>query len=235
MGVYQTIIRVKIKSVGKMSSASQIIKMLYHERFFQEKKGLIEVRNELRKRGFNFSDSLTINSLSRASFLSKVNRTRVKKYVQREPPHIEVSEKHLSDINCVFSEVIKNKLGSKFDESIRELNISIKNNCGNSTAFLMRKILERAIFYAFAKNGKTDKLTEASGKLLRLEAMINVAQKEKVNGIPFLLTKTAEKIIGIKFLGDSSAHNYLMDVELIEIEHQIPFWTTAIKELIDKF
>ena len=64
-----------------------------------------------------------------------------------------------------------------------------------------------------------------------LEKMLSVAVLEKINGIPILMPKTAHKIRGIKFLGDASAHNPLINVDMETIIPQIPFISTAYKEL----
>jgi len=50
-------------------------------------------------------------------------------------------------------------------------------------------------------------------------------------GCLFLSPKTAEKIEGIKFLGDTSAHNPLVNVDMETILPQMPFIITAYKEL----
>jgi len=61
--------------------------------------------------------------------------------------------------------------------------------------------------------------------------MINLASTEKVSGIPFLMPQTAQKIKAIKFLGDTSAHNPLTNVDMEMINPQMPYIITAYKEL----
>jgi len=108
------------------------------------------------------------------------------------------------------------------------------NNSGNCTAFLLRKILEKLLYITFAKANLSKKLEDASGKLLGLEAMINIASAEKVASVPFLIPKTGEKIKGVKFLGDVSAHNPLTNVDMETIIPQMPYIITAYKELAEK-
>ena len=67
-----------------------------------------------------------------------------------------------------------------------------------------------------------------------LETMINIASSEKVRGIPFLTPKTAKEIKGVKFLGDSAAHNPLINVDMKTITPQLPFIITAYEELAKK-
>ena len=107
---------------------------------------------------------------------------------------------------------------------------------GNCTAFLLRKILEKLIYITFAKHNLISKIEDKSksGRLIGLEAMISTASLEKVKGAPFLISKTAEEIRGMKFLGDASAHNPLIEVDMKTIIPQMPFIITAYKELTKK-
>jgi hypothetical protein len=106
-------------------------------------------------------------------------------------------------------------------------------NSGTCTAFLLRKILEKAVFLALLRNGvdERDLKEPRSGKYFGLEALLNIAAVTKVRGIPILLPRTIKMIQGIKFLGDVAAHNYLVNVDIGDITPQLPFITTALKEL----
>jgi hypothetical protein len=61
--------------------------------------------------------------------------------------------------------------------------------------------------------------------------MIEVAAREKVDGVPFLIPKTANEIKGLKFLGDTAAHNPLVGVDITSILPQMPYMITAYEEL----
>jgi len=218
-----------------MTSVLELMKMFYTEGFFSNWRGLKDIKIELEKRGFNFSDQLIHTSLSNAvkkNILSKRKNSRIIEYSQRQPPEIQIKEKETTELNKVFSEVTKKKLGERFQQDIEELNISFTYDCGNSTAFLLRKILEKAIFHVLATNEKVDLIKNKEGIFLGFESMINLCSKEKLKGSPILLPKTAKELLGMKFLGDSSAHNHLVDIELKDINHQLSYWTIAIKELI---
>ena len=92
------------------------------------------------------------------------------------------------------------------------------------------------IYIAFSKHNIETKLedrTKPSG-LVGLEIMINSASLKKINGIPFLMPKTAKEIKGIKFLGDVSAHNPLTNVDMKTIIPQMPYIITAYEELTKK-
>ncbi|MBS3101359.1 hypothetical protein J4204_04440 [Candidatus Woesearchaeota archaeon] len=220
-----------------MTTAIELIKMLYNESFFASWRSFQEVKEALQKKGFNFSDPLILVSLRRASsrgLLSKKTEDNRVKFSQKVPPQIKIKEKDIEELNSVLSEITKKKLGDRFQQDIRELNTAFTYDCGNSAAFLLRKILEKSIFYVFAVNNKTKLLKDKNGNFMGLQDMINLCAKETIKGIPVLLPKTTKEIVGIKLLGDSAAHDYLMNIEVSEINHQLPFWTIAIKELCDK-
>jgi hypothetical protein len=98
----------------------------------------------------------------------------------------------------------------------------------------LRKILEKLIFLTFAKSEMSDKLKDRNGDFVGLKTMLNLASSTKINGKPFLMPKTAKEIEGIKFLGDTSAHNPLTNVNIKTILPQMPFIITAYEELSKK-
>jgi len=221
-----------------MTTAIELIKMLYNEGYFSNWKTQKEVRGYLEKKRFNFSKQLILLSLKNAvkkGFLTKRIENKHILFSQREPPEIKIKKKEIEKLNEVLSKITTKKLGERFQQDIRELNIAFTYDCGNSAAFLLRKILEKSIFFVFAANNKTDLIKyKKSNQLIGLESMINLSSKEKIKGVPILLPKTAKELLGIKFLGDSAAHDYLADIEVSEINLQLPFWTMAIKQLTDK-
>jgi hypothetical protein len=77
-------------------------------------------------------------------------------------------------------------------------------------------------------------LKDNKGGFVGLRTMLNLSKMNKVKGKPFLMPKTAEKIEGIKFLGDTSAHNPLTNVSTKTIIPQMPFIITAYEELSKK-
>ncbi|MBU0630947.1 MAG: hypothetical protein KKC80_08595 [Candidatus Margulisbacteria bacterium] len=107
-------------------------------------------------------------------------------------------------------------------------------NSGTCTAFLLRKILEKLIFKVFAKHNKLARIGNKTNKTekLGLEKMIDIATTEKNKGIPYLSHRTANEVKGIKFLGDTSAHNYLTNVDMKTITPQMPYIITAYEELM---
>ena len=52
-----------------------------------------------------------------------------------------------------------------------------------------------------------------------------------MNSAPMLTGRTGSEIKGIKFLGDTTAHNPIVDVDVADILPQMPYILTAYKEL----
>lgn len=132
----------------------------------------------------------------------------------------------------LFSAELKKKLESYSKQEMGELE-DVFGQHGNCTAFLLRKILEKLIIIAFAKNGKEALLEDAArpGGFKSLEAMIEIAAREKHGGVPFLTGKTAKETKGTKFLGDTAAHNPKVSVKMETIVPQMPYIITAYEEL----
>jgi len=148
---------------------------------------------------------------------------------------INKNKKILAIEEELFSDKLIKKLKKDFNVEIEDLRYNFGRS-GNCTAFLLRKILEKLIYIAFSKHNIETKLedrTKPSG-LVGLEIMINSASLKKINGIPFLMPKTAKEIKGIKFLGDVSAHNPLTNVDMKTIIPQMPYIITAYEELTKK-
>ena len=94
-------------------------------------------------------------------------------------------------------------------------------------------MLEKLIFVSFAKNGLEHELKDKAmgGDLVGLTTMLRLAMDKRIDGKPFLMGKTARHIEGIKFLGDTSAHNPLVNVSMSTIVPVMPFIVTAYSEL----
>ena len=127
---------------------------------------------------------------------------------------------------------LMNVYKKEFKKEFQDLQY-VFGNSGTCTAFLLRKILEKAVFLALVRNKVDEKdLREpSSGKYFGLDALLNVAAITKVRGVPILLPRTIKMIQGLKFLCDAAAHNYLINVDMEDIIPQLPFITTALREL----
>jgi len=133
----------------------------------------------------------------------------------------------------IFSENLVKTLGKDFETEMKDISL-VYGRSGTCTAFLLRKILEKLIFLTFAKNKISNKLKNNDGNLVGLKTMLDLCSKNKIHGKPFLMPKTAKESAGIKFLGDTSAHNPLINVDMKTIVPQMPFIITAYEELSTK-
>jgi hypothetical protein len=157
--------------------------------------------------------------------LANVKREQALKVIGKTKKLLEIED-------AIFSEVLTKRLKKNFGRELDELRDNFGKN-GNCTAFLLRKILEKLIIIVFGKNGREKLLEDKNrpGGWVGLKEMIETAAREKLHGVPFLIPKTASEIKGIKFLGDTAAHNPLVDVEVAAILPQMPFIVTAYQEL----
>jgi len=213
------------------ANAFSCIENLWSSGFFKTEKNLSDIGKEINSRWeHNFSSVEICKALKKASFLRCMGKRGSFRYIQKTNP----TNKTVQGIEeQLFSRDFIQKLGKPFEIEIRDLHLNF-NNSGNCTAFLLRKMLEKLLYITFAKANLSKKLEDSSGKSLGLEATINIACAEKVNNVPFLIPKTGEKIKGIKFLGDVSAHNPLTNVDMETIIPQMPYIITAYKELSEK-
>jgi hypothetical protein len=132
-----------------------------------------------------------------------------------------------------FPEELVKKLGKRFETDLKDLRL-VWNRSGNCMAFLLRRITEKAIYFAFARQRMIDKLKDPSdpSKLVGLGKMIDIAASEKTrDGTPFLTPKIADHLKRSKFLGDVAAHDFLIDVYPKQVQLEINFVITALGAL----
>lgn len=214
----------------KNDSAPDLLKKLWSEGVFDSWKKFGEIMGIIGKRGHHFSNPVLALALKRASFLTRRGKRGFFEYIQRSPP---LSNEAGQQKKQILPKKLFHKLSNDFGIELTDLYWNYSKS-GTCTAFLLRKVLEKLIFLSFSKNGLDDKLKDTNGRFIGLEKMINLASVEKVRGIHFLMPKTAENIKGIKFLGDTSAHNPLVNVDIQTIIPQMPFIITAYEELAAK-
>lgn len=213
-------------------NATDALIILWEEGFFNIRQNFKSVCDDLTTRGNNFPPQSLSRALRQARFLTRRGKSGSFEYIQK----VNATDKEIEKIeNDLFSDELIKKLKKDFKYEIEDLKLNFGKS-GNCTAFLLRKILEKLIYITFAKHRLTSKVEDKSqtGRLIGLEAMIGIASSEKVEGIPFLTPKTAEEIRGMKFLGDTSAHNPLIEVDMKTIIPQMPYIITAYKELAKK-
>ncbi len=215
-----------------ITGPSDAISTLWQEGFFVRAKSFSDIVAAITKRGSNFETDSLRKSLQRAKFITSQKNKTGTIYIQRHPFVSQEVDEIQEDL---FDQKLIKKLGNGFDQEIADLHLNFGKS-GNCTAFILRKILEKLIYRAFAKNKLETKLNDKTvpDRLVGLKTMINIAAKEKIGGTPFLTSSTAKEIGGVKFLGDTSAHNPLVNVDMKTIIPQMPYIITAYKELAEK-
>lgn len=208
----------------------EAVRILWEEGFFKSWVDQDKVAARLTQRGNNFRDNTLRMALARSRFLISRRKNNVTEYIQTKPAISKEVDKIETEL---FDDKLLRKFGKSFETEITDLQINFGRS-GNCTAFLLRKILEKLIYITFAKHNLQSKLEDknVSGRVVGLDAMINIAATERVGGIPFLTSATAQAVRGLKFLGDASAHNPLADVDMKTILPQMPYIITAYKELL---
>ena len=209
-----------------IKSAPQVLEYLWKQRFFKEWRTLGEVASAASELDCNPSDTNLHHALQRAEFLTRKKRGGFYGYRQAY-----AFEGKLLTEEVLPKEVVE-KLGTEFITEINDLRLNYGRS-GTCTAFLLRKILEKLIFLTFAKTGHSNELQDKTGEFVGLKRMLELAATHKVQGKPFLMPKTAKEIEGIKFLGDTAAHNPLISVKMETIVPVMPYIITAYQELAE--
>jgi len=212
---------------------------VYTENYFSQKlslekemKTLFRILPKNNKGILNYENQ--INTIVKLFNEPRKNKEKIKAiseiFIILDGIDLEMHDEHVSQL--LISKQLEQKMMNNFPVELEDLKLVYKRS-GNCTAFILRKILEKSIFYAFANNNMINKIEDkdSPNKYHELNKLIKIASTNKIKGKPILNAKTAKNINGIKFLGDSAAHNYLINIDLEDIVPQMPFILIAIKEL----
>lgn len=212
----------------EIKKAPQALKSVWSKKFFDKhRRSFQEIKKELSDLGCNPSDETLHMALKNAKFLTRNGPKRKYTYIQK------YASKGISLNDTIFPDKLVNALGNEFETEVTDIRLNYGTS-GTCTAFLLRKVLEKLVFLTFAKNGISDQLKDKNGDFVGLKTMLDLCKEKKVSGKPYLMPKTAKEIVGIKFLGDTSAHNPLINVDMKTIVPQMPFIITAYEELSTK-
>ena len=212
----------------EIKKAPQALKYVWEKKFFDKhQRKFQEIKDEISKIGCNPSDETLHMALKGAKYLTRKGKKGKFLYIQK------FASKGITLNDTVFPDKLVRDLGKDFETEINDLNLNYGRS-GTCTSFLLRKILEKLVFLTFAKNGISDQLKDNKGDFVGLKTMLDLSTANKVNGKPYLMPKTKNAIDGIKFLGDTSAHNPLTNVDTKTITPQMPYIITAYEELSTK-
>jgi hypothetical protein len=228
-GIYEMIRKLLLDGLLDVPVSAGVIVDRIRERFGKRLKSA-HIQTYMRK----FMQAGVVHAVrpesSQANYyvLASVPRHAALAMIGKERRVLEVEQR-------LFSDNLTRKLDKNFAVELSELHDNFGKH-GNATAFLLRKILEKLLIIVFGKLGKDAQIVDNArpGGWKGLQEIIEIAAREKVDGLPLLLPKTANAIKGIKFLGDAAAHNPLVSVDTTTIVPQMPFIITAYGELAER-
>ena len=204
-----------------------LLELLWRQGFFRVERLFKDIMKKLGDLGAHPTRQNLNGAISHAKFLTKRGKVGSRRYIHKNDSSGRASEQDL-----LPEELIK-VLKRDFEVELKDLrhNFGVSGTC---SAFLIRKILEKLIFITFSKNHHSSHLRDASGKQLGLHALLKLAPSLTVGGKPYLTKRTLEQIQPIKFLGDASAHNPLVNVPMKTIEKEMAYIIIAYSELATK-
>lgn len=131
-------------------------------------------------------------------------------------------------------EILEDETKEKFEEEFTDELGELKNVYGRdslSTALLLRRITEKAIYFSFVDIGQVNEIRD-DGQTVGLKTMINTARQFQYDGgKQVLANRTAENLLELKELGDVAAHNFLRTVSMNEIDAEIHRLEATLEEL----
>lgn len=201
---------------------SEIIDSLWQEGYFETYRRPVDVSRKIWADHKIYAGKISVTLMGKKYLGNNPQGWR-----QLYPPKKETITK-TEEIN-----EISKLLGQKFKKEIEELKIALKYQ-PNCTAFLMRKILEKLLFIIICKSNKKpeiDSIRSRQDRLPNLTELLNISKTAEINNQHILTPKNIKKLGGSKFLGDTSAHDYLTSVSFEDIQNEISIWRISIKEL----
>src|SRR3989344_1662537 len=196
---------------------SDIIDFFWDEGYFEAYRTVKEISDKIWKDYKVDAGNITM-TLKLKKYL---RNSSGKGWKQIKPP----SKKFVTKSDDIVE--LQNILGVKFEKEIYELKIALQNQ-PDCTAFLMRKILEKLLFLTLIKSNQKDKIDEYKkknfGKLPQLGNLINLAKMAQINNIYVTTSNNLDRVENSKFLGDNSAHNYLINISFEDIKPEITPW-----------
>lgn len=212
-----------MKSMTRQTVPSYLL-LFWQQGFFRQERTFHGIMDKLGSVDAHPLPQNLNGALSRAKFLTQRGRPGQYRYIQKH------ASKTIALTQDMLPDELMKLLARDFKTELQDLmhNFGASGTC---TAFLLRKVLEKLIFVTFAKKGKQALLLDQTGRLVGLHTMLALATSTRIRGRPFLMKKTADEITGVKFLGDTAAHNPLVNVSMKTIVPLMPYIVTAYSEL----
>lgn len=210
----------------EMKNPNEVVDYLWQIGWFKEYRKPKEIETKIEDDFEIYVENIT-PTLKLKKFNKKIKNFPKKGWKQIKGP----SEKGLKKETDL--DEITTLLGDSFKKEMDEL-VLVSKSCPNSTAFLMRKIFEKLLFIIISKSNnkiKIKKIREDRSRLPNLTELLRLSKSSEINNKHILAPKNVSKIEGSKFLGDTSAHDYLTSVSFEDIANEITIWRISIKQL----
>ena len=212
------------------TSVPSSLKLLWEKGYFVSSRSVVEVEEAIGASfGIHVTRQAVNGALSRAKFLHRKSGANGAEFIQRHPPVGTIAA-----LANTIPDRIRILLGKPFATNLAELEMNFGKS-GNCSAFLLRKILEKALRLVIGKHKLEGNFQEPGGKFFGLEKMISVAAKTKIGLKNIIEQKLGDQIQGLKFLGDMAAHDPWIDVDMKIIEPQMPYYWIAIEKIAQNF
>ena len=211
--------------MAKNNDVAESVDYLYQIGWFKTARTPKEITQKVEEE-FEIVSSNIIPTLKLKRFSGKIKKINGK-WNQIRPP----KEKGIKKTDN-FNEIEK-ELGDTFKKEMNEFKI-VNKTCSNCTAFLMRKIFEKLLFIILCKSDQQSKIStyrKTNQQLPNLTSLLNWSGQAEIKSKHIISPSNLSKIQGSKFLGDTSAHNYLTSVSFEDINNEISLWRITIKEL----
>jgi hypothetical protein len=159
------------------------------------------------------------------------DKSKALKEIDNVLNQIEINDTQTLVTSTYFSDELEKLLLENCKSEVDDLKL-VYGKSGDCTAFLLRKILEKTLYIVLIKNKFEKNIERQNGSIKSLTDLLKIVRNEKINNKHIMMPKTVQKIQGIKYLGDSAAHNYLINIDMEDIKSQMPFITTALREIL---
>jgi hypothetical protein len=118
-----------------------------------------------------------------------------------------------------LSSEILEKLPAEIAELCSELNIASKNELKYACAFLIRRIIPLSIYIKFKKENILEKIRDPqrNNEFYGTKKLLELAKNEK-----YLESRTERELQQLRFITDTSQHNYNFKIENHEIIDSFP-------------
>lgn len=200
--------------------------------------------------GETISFSMIMDMFAESRLRGNVNASRLKENLRRDErsivkslTDIQIKRNFEKNADLMFGIVadtphqpqaellsqIFSKRAEYFQELSREINSSYEMRNFNSSAVIMRRMVESLIIEAYLRSGLAD-VIKHNGNFIMLDALIGKA----VSGEHFELSRDVKSALPkIKELGDKASHSRTYILKKVDVDDVALQFRSAVHELVD--